>query len=172
MIQEGSFMEALKSVLKWIDKSGIISGYSSAVITIIFALMIAISVVSRYAFREPIFWVDEVSTYLFLASMLLQIPYATYTESHVSADIVFMRFPRRLQYGITQISYLLALVASGIIVYHGIRTTLRYIALDYHSETTLLVPLVLIFVFIPLGFALIFLQILACIYKVHERMST
>lgn len=165
-------MKSLKSVFAGFDKLSVIAGYAAAIITLIFTLMIAISVVSRYAFNEPIIWVDEVSTYLFVASMILQISYATYKESHVSADIVFLKFPRKLQYGVTQLSYLLTLVAIGIIVYFGTMVTIRYIAMDYRSETTLAAPLVLIFVFVPIGFILIFLQILSCIQRVRERMSS
>lgn len=152
---------ALRVAANVIDKISIGAGEVSAVANIVLCLLVFAGVASRYLFSVPIEWRDECSAYIFILANVLCLCYATYAESHVSAEMLYDRFPVRVKRVIDIAGYCLILIFISFIVYYGFQTTASYYARDWRSETAYEFTLWPIMASIPVGFFLFGLQCIA-----------
>jgi len=169
----GDFFQELASrVWKGIDHISNASGYVSALLSLVLCLLVFAGVIARYLLNDPIDWRDEVSAYIFIFSCILALPYATYLESHVSAEMLFVHFPRKMQLVIHTSGYVLMVLCVGVICYYGTATTWTYYTREWRSETVnefLLWPIMAV---IPVGFFLFGLQSLSRIRATIRRIRT
>jgi TRAP-type C4-dicarboxylate transport system permease small subunit len=56
-------------------------------------VIISINVMLRYFFSAPIFWAEELATYMFIYSTFLSAAYAVGHGTHVKISLVFNKFP-------------------------------------------------------------------------------
>ena len=62
-----------------------------AIIVVLFSLLLLVGflqIISRYAFRLPIVWADEMMKYLFIWLIMIGAGYGVRLKKHVSADVV------------------------------------------------------------------------------------
>lgn len=163
----GFWGKALRAGRDCIDQISNGAGYVAAVLNIGLCLLVFSGVVSRYLFDSPINWRDEVSAYIFIFANILALCYATYAESHVSAEMLYDRFSPRVQQIITLIGYCLVLVCISFIIYFGFQTAHTYYARGWRSETDFEFILWPIIGIIPVGFLLFGLQ---CISKISTTV--
>ena len=150
-----------------IDKTSNGAGYVSAFLNVVLCLLVFSGVIARYVFSNPIDWRDEVCQYIFIYANILALCYATYAESHVSAEMLYDHFPPRVQSIITIIGYCLVLICISFIVYFGFKTTHTYFVRDWKSETLFEFTLWPVIGIIPVGFVLFGLQ---CISKLRSTI--
>lgn len=159
------------SLWNGIDQMSRWSGYISGVFSLILLLLVFCGVFARYLFRSPIDWRDEVSAYIFIFHCILALPFATLLESHVSAEMLYVHFPKRVQHHISLLGYLLLLICIGVVCYFGTATTWTYYARGWRSETVhefLLWPMMAV---IPGGFFLFGLQSLSRMRAIWLRLQ-
>jgi C4-dicarboxylate transporter, DctQ subunit len=154
-----------------IDRLSNGAGYLAAGLNIALALLVFSGVIGRYVFHSPINWRDEVSAYIFIFANILALCYATYVDSHVSAEMLFDRFPPRVQQVIRILGYSLMLVCIGFIVYFGFNTTYAYYLRGWRSDTEYEFLLWPIMAIIPVGFTLFGLQCVSKIRLIIIRMK-
>ncbi|MGB9701024.1 MAG: TRAP transporter small permease subunit [Thermodesulfobacteriota bacterium] len=159
-----TFWELIDSLSRW-------SGYFSGFLSLFLLFLVFCGVFARYLLRDPIDWRDEVSAYIYIFHCILALPFATLLESHVSAEMLYIHFPKRIQYYITLIGYSLLLICIAFVCYFGTLTTWTYYSRGWRSETVqefLLWPIMAI---IPIGFFLFGLQSLSRMRQVWLRLK-
>jgi TRAP-type C4-dicarboxylate transport system permease small subunit len=168
----GIFSRIPESFWRRIDNLSRWSGYFSGILSLLLLLLVFCGVFARYLFKAPIDWRDEVCAYIFIYHCILALPFATVLESHVSAEMLYVHFPKRIQHYISFCGYILFLTCIAVICYYGTATTWMYFVRDWRSETVhefLLWPIMAI---IPLGFFICGLQCLSRLRAVWIRLQT
>jgi len=87
-----------EQVMKVIDKITIISGIISGVLALALCLLVFGAVIFRYFFHSPISWSDEFAAYIYIYHCILALAYATYLESHISAELLSDKFSPGVQF--------------------------------------------------------------------------
>jgi C4-dicarboxylate transporter DctQ subunit len=64
------------------------------------SFLVVYGVIMRYVFHAPLFWVDEISTYLLLWGILLGWSLAQQDGRHVCVDLLYAFLPKKWQYRI------------------------------------------------------------------------
>jgi TRAP-type C4-dicarboxylate transport system permease small subunit len=136
-------------------------GRDAAIVMIIFSMLaISARVVIRYTIGVPINWVVDVSTILQLYLTFLAAAWLLKEEGQISLDIVlaFLRPSRRFFLQI--INSILGAAMCVIITVYGIRETWISWKLDLHLNMPMEPPKWTLFIVIPLGGFLLFIQFL------------
>ena len=155
-----------------IDKITIFFAQGSAVCGILLTFVVVAGAISRYVFNHPLGWRDEISAYVFIFHCFLALAYATYRESHIAAEMLYVHFPPKLQFIITVFAYILALICTSVICYYGFETTYDYFARGWASDTPYNITLWPIVLMVPLGFLVFGLQCFSRLHAIIERMRT
>jgi len=123
--------------------------------------IIIYEVVARYVFVKPTIWVEEMSRFLQIWATYLSAAYVLHHRHLIAIRVVQDRLPAALR-TITEL-FTLAVVGlfSLVAVYHGAGTVMESIRIGRASSTMLGVPLWMTEIAIPVGFGLLFLQVLA-----------
>ena len=87
-------MDKLNKVLMGLEDS--VNGFLLLSATVV----LFINVIMRYVFHAPLFWVDEISTYLLLWGILLGWSLAQQDGRHVCVDLLYAFLPKKWQYRI------------------------------------------------------------------------
>jgi len=163
-----SFIKSVPAVSGWLAYSGAII---SCVCVLIMMFLITVDVLGRYLFNSPILGIDHISAYLLVALVFMGFAYAFKTEAHIKVDVITSRLPKmteqRLELGV----YIVGIMGTAIIFWHGLRMVLT----SYKMGTKFYpgafqVPAFIIQLFVPLGFGLLFLQmIIGLISKMRQR---
>jgi TRAP-type mannitol/chloroaromatic compound transport system permease small subunit len=169
-LMQGAKRNIAGSIFNWFDRISFYSGYVAAGISIILTLIVTLGVVLRYAFNAPLFWIDEISGYMFVAYICLGVVYATLKESHISSEMIISNMPMKVQYAVAIIGYITALLVSCAMVYYGTKTMLVYFSLGWKSETTLGIILWPVWLMIPLGFTIFALAAISRINAITVRL--
>ena len=167
-----SLRGTIEGIFDWIDRISIYSGYISAGLSIVLTLIVTYGVFLRYVLHNPVFWVEEISGYLFVWFFCLGIVYATLTESHISSEIVIKRLPMGVQYAVSMIGCVMAFIIALAMVYYGSKTTWTYYSLGWRSDTLLEAKLWPVWVSVPLGFAVFAIELISRIRAITIRFLT
>ncbi len=86
---------------------------------VIFAMfpLITADVFMRYVFNAPISGVFEVVQLMNVIAMTMTVAYVQVVKRHVWVNIIFNRFPLRLQFSLEVVIYLLALAFFGMLTW-------------------------------------------------------
>lgn len=156
--------------IKVIDKVTIFFGIASGLLGIVLCALVFIAVIFRYFFHSPISWSDEFAAYIYIYHCILALAYATYLESHVSAELLFEKFSLRTRFLITTAGYIAMIACIGIIIYYGGKTTYLYYLREWRSATEHEILLWPVMIVIPFGFLLFLLQCLSRLYACFMRI--
>ena len=75
-------------LIQAIKRFNILTGYLSAVIVVITALIVCYGVVMRYAFNTPLDWGLELSIYLLITATFMSAAYTQLERGHVSIEVL------------------------------------------------------------------------------------
>jgi TRAP-type mannitol/chloroaromatic compound transport system permease small subunit len=137
-------------------------GRATSWIALVLALVMGANVLLRYGFSLGWIWTQELEWHLLVPIVLVGMSYALRHGEHVRVDVLFASFSQRTKHAIDAISAVIAMAFSLVVIW----LSLAYVqqswsigegsanpgGLDYRY---------VIKAFIPLGFALLFVQSLA-----------
>ena len=151
----------MEKLLKWIDTCSKLGAYLSAFSMLSIVLLILVEIILRSLFHTSTMISDEYSGYLMVGLVMLGLSYTLASGSHIRITIVAGQFKGRASQILDLLVILAALALINYALYHSIRMvqdTFAYgILADSISETPLYIPQVLI----PVGLALLDLQLVA-----------
>lgn len=84
-----------------------------------------VDVVGRYVFNSPILGAFEMTEFLVLIVVFSFLGYAQSQKVHVTVDILFNRFPKKIQTIVALINYLIGLIVVFIIAWMGFEKALE-----------------------------------------------
>lgn len=145
-------------VRAFVKSGNIMLGYLSGLGILTMSLILFYEVIARYCFNAPTIWVQEVSIYLFMWSMLAGASYTLMLGKHVRIDLIFDRLPPKVQNFLDILTGLVGVAFCAIVTHQAylmIASSLRFGKL---SATILRVPMWLVQLPLFLGFMLLTLQ--------------
>jgi TRAP-type mannitol/chloroaromatic compound transport system permease small subunit len=145
-----------------IDRIGRITGWCSLAIV----LVMAYNVLLRYFFRTGSVAMQELEWHLMAPICMLGLSYAILKDGHVQVDILFGRFPRRLQRVIQFISTVLVVIVIAILF----KLCIPYVMQSYNigeksPDPGGLTHRWIVKAMLPLGFALLLIQSVAAMLR-------
>ncbi|WP_341702466.1 TRAP transporter small permease subunit [Ferrovibrio sp.] len=130
-------------------------------------LVMATNVLLRYAFSTGSVAMQELEWHLMAPIAILSMAYAIRHDGHVRVDVIYNRFPPRLQRGIEMVSFLLVAAVSALIVWLSIPYVMQSFSVGEGSPDPGGLPYRWVLkACIPAGFVLLVLQSLAAALRV------
>ncbi|MFZ5587283.1 MAG: TRAP transporter small permease [Thermodesulfobacteriota bacterium] len=105
-------MQALSAILERLERWGILACFAGSLVAL------SISVTTRYVFRRPLTWPDELTTYLFMLMTFLGASAAVKTNLELKVDALYEALPG-LRPGLDLLLHLMRLAVSLTFIYAG-----------------------------------------------------
>ena len=129
-----------------------IAGFTMlAVIALIF-----INVLCRYFFLYSIPWCEEVTRYMFIATIFLTLNIMVSQRAELRVDLLDNFLKGKAKLVVSCIVYLIVLITLGIMTYSGIMLT---IAGKISVSPSLHIPMYIVYGLIPLGYGLTIISV-------------
>lgn len=90
-------MTILKTVLQTIDKMNEVIAKIFAWSMLLLTLTMTYEVIARYIFNSPTLWSYDLSYFLGSMTLIFGMAYTLKIKGHVSIDIIYNKFPKRVQ---------------------------------------------------------------------------
>ncbi|MGV2870946.1 TRAP transporter small permease [Colwellia sp. E150_009] len=145
-------------LLRWIDMLCDIGGGIAAVCLFLLAFCVTASVLLRYFFSYQTPWIQEVSTYLFMAIGFLAAAYALRKGGHFSITFLVDKLNVNNRKKITFFANLLGLLYSITFIYEGIKMVAFSHEIKDVSTGLLSIPIWIPQLLVPIGGFLLALQ--------------
>ena len=143
-----------------------------AVVTCIllaFILLVAAQVFFRYVLSSPLPWTEQAARYLFVWSIMLEMPVLFRRNANIAFDLVQKRLPVKAKKAIDIIGSLLIGAFAAIYFQAGLDLCIRSGA---KLAVGLEIPIVLVYAAQPVGAALLFIVVVERIIdEVHQLIS-
>jgi C4-dicarboxylate transporter, DctQ subunit len=127
-------------------------------------VVLALQVFFRYVLQIGLSWSEEVSRFFFIWFVYLSASYAVQAGTHIRVSLVVDLLPAPAQRFVRVLSDLLWIGFNAIVIVSGIQLIATMVAHPVYS-TSLLLPLSVIYVIIPLSHALMIIRILQCYWN-------
>ncbi len=136
----------------------------SGIIITITALIVTYEIIMRSVFQAPTDWVMEISIIFCIASVFLGLGYTEKDKAHINVDLITSRLCRRDRIIVELFTSVLAIVYILIMVWEGSKIAIGALLVGETSPTTLRIPVFIPRVFVPLGGALLLLELFRNIF--------
>lgn len=145
-----------------IDRIGRVTGWCSFAIVVVMAY----NVLLRYFFRTGSVAMQELEWHLMAPICMLGLSYAILKDGHVQVDILFGRFPERVQRLIQFLSTVLIVIVIGILLKLSIPYVLQSFSIGEQSpDPGGLTHRWILKAMLPIGFALLLIQSIAAMLR-------
>lgn len=153
--------QVANAVCSWIDSINIWAGKISSYVVWLLVLMMSYEVVSRYLFNAPTVWSGELCQYGMCFASLLGGGYALIKDQHVRVDIVFRHFNFKTRAILELATWWVVVIFLLVLIWKGGELTIDAYLGDERSMTLLELPMFYSLSLVPLGSALLLIQVIA-----------
>ncbi len=160
----------MRSIVYFIERVVVTSGHLAGWLVPLMMILIVFEVIMRYIVHQPPMVADEFSAYLLVALAYIGMGYTWRTGGHVRINILTQKLPSRASSWLRFVGILLALIFTYIMVQMSFEMTLYSFARNLKSSTWILTPLRWPHLTVFIGFALMFLTLLADLVRAVLRM--
>jgi TRAP-type C4-dicarboxylate transport system permease small subunit len=151
--------------MKFFDKIGavfdrtldVFSFLVGAIITLIM-LAVCLNVIMKFAFNQPIVGVEEVTEQLLLYITFMGTAWLLKKEGHVAVDFVLLRMRPKTRSFFGIVSCLIGILICAALTWYGFKVTWVNLRQGAYFSSVLELPKAPVFVIIPIGSALLFIQ--------------
>lgn len=148
------FLRIIDTINEWV-------GPRVSFLVIFLTLVVAVDVFMRYFLNNSTSWGYETACWLMGGMALLGAGYTELKKGHVNVNILVDKFSPRVRAAFNVVTYFLSIMAIVPLVWMGGESTWDSFVHNYRSESTwgpLIWPILLM---VPIGVALLVLQMLA-----------
>lgn len=136
-------------------------------------LFIGVSVIfygvfMRYVMNAPKSWVDEISQYLIIWGTLIGTSVALRNDHHIKVDMLFDRFPLKVQYYVTLFAHAVGLAFGSFVAYYGF-TLVAFVHRSGQRSTDVGIPLYIVYSILPLMGLLLSLRFILKFYEMFRH---
>jgi len=160
----------MEKVLRLIERTSYIAGYSGGLVLILIILFTMAEVVTRYVLHQPLILCDEFGAYSLFAITFLGLAYCAREGGHIRITFIVERMPPRvagwLRVGTLMLVLAYTAVASKISWDFLIGSSRR----NMRSNSWLMTPLKWPQMALPIGFTLFFLIALVAVVKTIRKV--
>ena len=150
-------MKAILAVVDRLERWGILVSFAVCLVAL------TISITTRYVFKRPLTWPDELTTYLFMLMTFLGASASIKNDLELKVDAIYMAFPR-LRFALDFLLNLIRLVAGATFIYAG----WKFIQIEMEMETVtpiLQIPTSLIATMLPFFGILLGIRSIDCLLQ-------
>lgn len=163
----GSITNVIVAANRIIDSIIKYLAYLAAALLVFIAFAITIDVLLRFTFNYPLKWVFEATEYSLLIMTFLAATWVLKIDQHVKLDLVLTVFKRKTRARINAFTSLVMAVICLVTAWSSANFTLYLFQNGITITKYYTIPQFLIFIFIPLGFFLLFIQSLRRAYNYY-----
>lgn len=153
----------MKALLTAIDRAvywlSFMAAMIAAAILVTIFVIVQYEVVMRYVFNSPTFWTNEVSTFAISWVGFLGAGYILRIGRQLEIDVITMRLSEKGRRNLGTLTDLLAMVFCGYVTYLGYKFVSLSYLMQASSASELDVPLWIPYLAIPIGFAILTLEL-------------
>ena len=138
-----------------------LAGWCSAGMIVAAVAITCQMIVIRFVLNGSTIWQTEAVIYLVIAATLIGLPYVQRLRGHVNVDLIPLSLPPRARFLMAMLTSALSIVIVAIMLFYGYEYW--HFAWDrgWRSDTVWGVRLWIPYLAIPVGFALLLLQLIA-----------
>lgn len=112
---------------------------------------------SRYALNVSYFWAEESVRFLMVWAFFLTLGVAGFRHCHIRTELLVQRLPPAVQRAVWLLSCAAGMVFAFILAYSSIPQVLRFYTMGMVSESSLELPMWMLFLAMPVGGVALFL---------------
>ncbi len=136
-------------------------GFLAAGALAVSVLVVCQLVFMRYVMNASTVWQTEFVIYLMIASTLIGMPYVQSRRGHVNVDLLPLYLGRRARAALYYVCAGLGLAVCALVVGYGTELVIEAYMYTWRSPSIWRPPLWIPYLALPVGFGLMFLQLLA-----------
>ncbi|WP_144186005.1 TRAP transporter small permease subunit [Elioraea rosea] len=160
----------MEAIARGIDAAVDAIGRIAAWFCFVLVLVMAGNVLARYGFSAGTVWAQELEWHLMSPIALIGMSYALRHGEHVRVDVLFSRFPPRVQAVIDMLAALFAIVVAVLIIHFAQRYVGQSFAQNEGSANPGGIPFRwALKALMPIGFALLALQSVSGLIRAAQR---
>jgi len=148
-----------------------VSGRIAAYVIMGMTLLILYDAIMRYAFNNSTYYATELSGYMVVAVVFLGCASTFREEKHVAVTVVRMRLPPRVQLWLELVTLVLSLLAFAVVTWQGGNMVLKSLVRSSTSPSLLSTPLFIPQIAVPVGAALLTLEIGLRIFTLARSLT-
>ena len=114
-------------VFKWIDRILNIDLVIASVCMCILVVLTFVGAIKRYFAHDPIFWMEEIQTWMILWVIFCGSSYAFRKGAHVVIDVLTDTFSPVMQRVVMWFGYLCTMAALAFFFYHSLQLNIQFI---------------------------------------------
>lgn len=158
--------------LKGVAAISTLAGWTAAAMVVAAVFITCQMIVIRFVLNGSTIWHTEAVIYLVISSTLLGLSYVQLLRGHVNVDLFPMAVKgsarRMLAIGVLVVS----IIVIGIMLFHGYEYWHLAFKRGWRSDTVWGVRLWIPYLAIPVGLALLILQMIADLYALIRKLDT
>lgn len=157
--------------LKYTEHLTRLSGIFTALL--IFGMLIAVmfSVILRYIFNRPIAGIDEIVAFVFSVCVFIGLAYTLSIDGHIFVDLLFNKTGQKTQLWLRFLGYIVGLLISCAMIYYGSLQVFDSYMTGIKTQSVMKLPVYLPQIGIPLGFFLLFLELIQKTISVVKKID-
>ena len=138
-----------------------LAGWASATMIVAAVAITCQMIFVRAVLNQSTIWQTEAVIYLVIAATLVGLPYVQRLRGHVNVDLIPLALPRRGRLVLAVITLSVSILIVGIMLLYGYEYWHFAWERGWRSDTVWGVRLWIPYLSIPVGFGLLFLQLIA-----------
>lgn len=138
-----------------------VAGWCSAGMIVTAVAITCQMIIVRFVFGGSTVWQTEAVIYLVIAATLIGLPYVQRLRGHVNVDLVPLALPLRARFVLAFVTLALTIAIVAVMLWYGYEYWHVAWSRGWRSETVWGVRLWIPYLSLPIGFALLLLQLLA-----------
>ena len=147
--------------LKFVAALSTLAGWVSAAMIVAAVAITCQMIVIRFVLNGSTVWQTEAVVYLVIAATLIGLSYVQRLRGHVNVDLIPISLPPRGRFVLAVITGLMSLALVALMLFYAWEFWHFAWARGWRSDTVWGVRLWIPYLALPVGFALLFLQLLA-----------
>lgn len=163
----------MSKVSEILDKIVVKQGHAISWLMVLLVILTGFEVFRRYALSSPTVWGLEFTTFLFGIHFIMGFSYTEQFEGHVNVDILASRLSKKAQTILwLTATVLFTLPAISLLLYGAILYAYESVIIFEKNSTAWSPPIWPVKLFIPAGFALLFMQVISNCIKKFNSLKT
>ncbi len=157
--------------LRFVAAISTLAGWTSAAMIVAAVAITCQMIFIRFVLNGSTIWQTEAVIYLVIAATLLGLPYVQRLRGHVNVDLVPIWLAPKARFGLFIITMSMSIVIVGVMLYYGYEYWHFAWERNWRTDTVWGVRLWIPYLALPVGFALLMLQLIADLVAVILRIE-
>lgn len=157
--------------LRFVAAISTLAGWTSAAMIVAAVAITCQMIFIRFVLNGSTIWQTEAVIYLVIAATLLGLPYVQHLRGHVNVDLVPIWLAPKARYVLFILTMSMSIMIVGVMLYYGYEYWHFAWDRNWRSDTVWGVRLWIPYLALPVGFALLMLQLVADLVAVILRIE-